>query len=240
VGVSAIATRSAGGALRSPQLCDQSRPIPVDRWDVERQADFVGGMAVQFGVMLEGVQLFDPAALGISDTEAALMDPQQRLLLETASEALLARPNEAADEALRSNWGVFVVGGSSLVGCTPHSSMTALSLGQLSLCSELFFLFYWLMQGVSSNDYHRLISKHGLVVTAYSATGTALSVVAGRLSFTMRLKGPALSVDTACSSSLVSLHMAFNSLLAAQSSMAVNSGVNLTLTPDTFAMFQAS
>ncbi len=33
--------------------------------------------------------------------------------------------------------------------------------------------------------------------------------------------------------------MAFNSLLAGQSSLAVNSGVNLTLTPDTFAMFQA-
>jgi hypothetical protein len=77
-------------------------------------------------------------------------------------------------------------------------------------------------------------------VTAYSATGTALSVVSGRLSYAMRLKGPALSVDTACSSSLVSLHMAFNSILAGQSSLAVNSGVNLALTPDTFAMFQAS
>lgn len=44
----------------------------------------------------------------------------------------------------------------------------------------------------------------------------------------------------ACSSSLVALHMAFNSLLAGQSSLAVNSGVNLALTPDTPAMFQAS
>ena len=33
-------------------------------------------------------------------------------------------------------------------------------------------------------------------VTAYSATGIALSVVSGRLSYTMRLKGPAVSVDT--------------------------------------------
>lgn len=39
------------------------------------------------------------------------MDPQQRLLLETASTALLARPEEAADEGLRAGWGVFVVSG---------------------------------------------------------------------------------------------------------------------------------
>lgn len=60
-------------------------------------------------MFLDGVALFDPAALSISEPEAALMDPQQRLLLETASEVLLARSAEAADELLRANWGVFVV-----------------------------------------------------------------------------------------------------------------------------------
>ncbi len=51
---------------------------------------------------------------------------------------------------------------------------------------------------------------------------------------------PLPSPLAACSSSLVALHMAFNSLLAGQSTLAVNSGVNLALTPDTPAMFQAS
>lgn len=91
---------------------------------------------------------------------------------------------------------------------------------------------------MSSNDYARLAAKHIQGVTAYSATGTALSVVSGRVSYTMRLKGPAVTVDTACSSSLVSLHMAFNSLLAQQASLAINAGVNLMLMPDTPAMFQ--
>ena len=138
----------------------------------------------QFGVFLDGVALFDPAALGIGDAEAALMDPQQRLLLETASEAMLAHPAEAADEQLRSNWGVFVV---SLLDVTRS-------------CAGAFLHHRYLasiVQGVSSNDYHRVASKHMLgAVTAYSATGIALSVVSGRLSYTMRLKGPAVSVDT--------------------------------------------
>jgi acyl transferase domain-containing protein len=94
------------------------------------------------------------------------------------------------------------------------------------------------LQGMSSNDYARLAAKSIQGVTAYSATGTALSVVSGRVSYTMRLKGPAVTIDTACSSSLVSMHMAFNSLLAQQSSLALNSGVNLMLMPDTPAMFQ--
>jgi acyl transferase domain-containing protein len=75
-------------------------------------------------------------------------------------------------------------------------------------------------------------------VTAYSATGTALSVVSGRVSYALRLKGPAATVDTACSSSLVSLHMAFTALLGGQASLAFNAGVNLTLVPETPAMFQ--
>jgi acyl transferase domain-containing protein len=65
-----------------------------------------------------------------------------------------------------------------------------------------------------------------------------MSVVCGRVSYTFKLKGAAVSVDTACSSSLVSLHIAVNSLRAGQSLRALNSGVNLTLVPDTPAMFQ--
>ena len=68
-------------------------------------------LPVQFAAFLEGIAMFDPAAFSIGDTEASLLDPQQRLLLETASEAMLARPTDVADEALRANWGVFVVRG---------------------------------------------------------------------------------------------------------------------------------
>jgi NADPH:quinone reductase-like Zn-dependent oxidoreductase/acyl carrier protein len=65
-----------------------------------------------------------------------------------------------------------------------------------------------------------------------------MSVVCGRVSYAFRLKGPSISVDTACSSSLVSLQLALTSLQSARAVRALNSGVNLTLVPDTPAMFQ--
>jgi acyl transferase domain-containing protein len=74
-------------------------------------------------------------------------------------------------------------------------------------------------------------------VTAYSATATTLSVISGRLSYSFALSGPAVSVDTACSSSLVAAHGAANAMRLGQATAALVGGVNLTLSPDTPAMF---
>lgn len=46
---------------------------------------------MQFCVFMEGIDLFDCKALGMSPLEAVITDPQQRLLLETNCEALLRR-----------------------------------------------------------------------------------------------------------------------------------------------------
>ncbi|KAL6765559.1 beta-ketoacyl synthase [Haematococcus lacustris] len=93
--------------------------------------------------------------------------------------------------------------------------------------------------GLSATDYNRISSAQLRgEPTVYSATGAlSLSVAPGRLAFTFGLQGPAVAVDTACSSSLVATHAALASLRLGQVPGAVAAAVNLTLTPDTFAMF---
>ena len=55
--------------------------------------------------------------------------------------------------------------------------------------------------GISYTEYY--LNSAPLGMTAYTATSGTLSVVCGRISFTLGLKGPSVSIDTACSSSLV-------------------------------------
>ena len=86
--------------------------------------------------------------------------------------------------------------------------------------------------GMSNSDFENVEGsgfKDGRSV--YSATGSALSVTAGRVSFLMGFRGPAMVVDTACSSSLVALNQACMSLKNSNCDRAVVAGVNLILTP---------
>ncbi len=93
--------------------------------------------------------------------------------------------------------------------------------------------------GICTNDYNRLIwDKEDMTsIDAFSATGNVLSVAAGRLSYTLGLKGPSLAVDTACSSSLVSVHLACQNLRNRECSLALAAGVNLLLAPDSTIAF---
>ena len=63
--------------------------------------------------------------------------------------------------------------------------------------------------GAATNDYKSLVIDAGVFESPFVSTGCAfISVIAGRISYTLDLSGPSLSIDTACSSGLCATHFA--------------------------------
>nr|WP_198359315.1 type I polyketide synthase [Streptomyces fildesensis] len=91
--------------------------------------------------------------------------------------------------------------------------------------------------GVMYHDYGSDRASIPDGVEGFLGTGTAGSVLSGRVSYALGLQGPAVTVDTACSSSLVTLHLAMQALRNGECGLALAGGVTVMATPDTFIDF---
>ncbi len=91
--------------------------------------------------------------------------------------------------------------------------------------------------GASTTDWSDLRQFDPGSADRFIMTGSALSVIANRLTNVFDLHGPAQVIDTACSSGLVALHQAAEALRAGRIPAAVVGGVNMLLSPGPFAGF---
>jgi acyl transferase domain-containing protein/aryl carrier-like protein len=86
--------------------------------------------------------------------------------------------------------------------------------------------------GIFMDDYRRLQLADRRRLDGYVGTGSVFCVAANRISYLLDLRGPSMAIDTACSSSLVAVHLACQSLLAGETTLAIAGGVNALLVPE--------
>ncbi|HZE13700.1 MAG TPA: type I polyketide synthase, partial [Chthoniobacterales bacterium] len=97
--------------------------------------------------------------------------------------------------------------------------------------------------GISHNDYQGMQSTafDHFGIAPHTATGSAHSIAANRISYCLNLRGPSVAMDTACSSALTAVHTACEHIWAGRGDAALAGGVTVMITPGGFIGFsQAS
>ena len=93
--------------------------------------------------------------------------------------------------------------------------------------------------GVSHNDYQVIQGTpwDSAGISPHSPTGSAHSIAANRISYSLNLRGPSVAMDTACSSALTAVHAACEHIWTGRGDMALAGGVTIMVTPGGFIGF---
>ena len=87
--------------------------------------------------------------------------------------------------------------------------------------------------GIMNLDYSSVVLRDDTIlkIDQFASTGTAFSIAANRISFSLNLTGPSVAIDTACSSSLTALSVACDHLEKRVVDVAIVAAANLILCP---------
>ena len=87
--------------------------------------------------------------------------------------------------------------------------------------------------GIMNLDYSSVVLRDDTIlkIDQFASTGTAFSIAANRISFSLNLSGPSVAIDTACSSSLTALSVACDHLEKRVVDVAIVAAANLILCP---------
>merc|ERR1712185_280131 len=91
--------------------------------------------------------------------------------------------------------------------------------------------------GFAGTEFAHVLAASPAGSSVYAATGSSLSIAAGRLSYTLGLHGPCASYDTACSAALAACHAGLRALQLGECADSLALGVTLMPAPGVGASF---